>query len=1200
MRMLFSRLLSALKSSGFRWIAPLAALAVLIWFVGPGVKYADRALLAPVPNRIAAIALLVAVWCAAMMWKLVRQRREQAARDALAAAAAHSAGEAEAAAIRKSFHGAMQLLRSTWKGLELENLPHDCLPWFLVIGPQESGKSSLIAGSGLKFPLGHVIEDPADPSLPRYAVTDDGVLFDLPGAWLAQENESESESRAWPVFLDLLAEERPDQPLNGIVLCVDVLDLIRSDDARRAQVAAMLHGRLVEAAERLHVRFTVQVVLSKLDQLAGFTTFASDIGTAERRDPFGVAFSISVDGESAQWLDSFREQYAALMHDLNDEALDRLLAQRSFSERRDVYLFTRQIAALEPLLVQFLDTVLHTSRFSIPPLPRGVYFTSALQEGVPFNATLSRVARDYRMPSPVLPAYSQLSKRFFIERLFLDVIFREAGLAGGNRKVGEHRKLAFNAALTACGLAVLAVGSGLFAFSDDNRGRAQSILAMTFDFAGLADAAPPAAMSGPRQSEAGQSEIRQSEIAQSETAFLPGLNIMSVANDVFPDWEETGEWRRFAALYQGRRIGPEVREAYERYLRDRFMPRVADRVREEIIRLGQDRQARVGDERQDALRVYLLLGDLDKRRQLNNVRGDDGTGRRIILAWFARYWQQRFGGQAPIQDQLGKHLAYAIDTDRIAPPLDETLVERVQAALREIPREVRLYRALKALADRQALRGVSLREEIGASFDVVFGGNGAGQGTDAAGIPYFYTRRGFLEFFVPNNDALSIVAIEDAWVSGEREDVSYSQEDLGEFREKVRHRYVTDYINAWQAALDALDITAFRSLDDAVRVLSEINGPADPFGRLLGVIKRETEIYAAAAVEPQGEQLRTQITLDPNREQGLRIVRAFADLAAIVTANEGEKAYMEELMASVSALQAYVQAIAAARQSSRLLALERAEQRARLEGDDPIYLMRRIGAAQSQPLKRLFAQLADNSWRVVLAAARIDLQAVWQNGVYRSFNVDLASRYPFDEAAADEISLDQFQQFFGPGGQFDTFFEQHLRSFVDDQTGEAVLIDGQSLKVSKAFLEQIRTVRSIRDMFFNAQGVPTLRYTMEPVAMTGQLSRAVLNIEGQLIPFSHGPTRPISVIWPNALSGRQSFSKLVVVGGTPGSEEGYNGLWSSFRLFGQAQIGNIRPDSVDITLSIGNARVMYRMRMSTERNPFVQRPLASVRLPESL
>jgi len=75
--------------------------------------------------------------------------------------------------------------------------------------------------------------------------------------------------------------------------------------------------------------------------------------------------------------------------------------------------------------------------------------------------------------------------------------------------------------------------------------------------------------------------------------------------------------------------------------------------------------------------------------------------------------------------------------------------------------------------------------------------------------------------------------------------------------------------------------------------------------------------------------------------------------------------------------------------------------------------------------------------------------------------------------------------------------------------------------------------------------------------MSGSISRSVLNIEGQLVTYSHGPSRLISILWPNALSSKQDVSQISMSRSGGFGSMTYTGLWSSFRLFDRSEIAAV-------------------------------------------
>ncbi len=68
-------------------------------------------------------------------------------------------------------------------------------------------------------------------------------------------------------------------------------------------------------------------------------------------------------------------------------------------QRAESYLFPQEFAALRPLLSQYLEQVFATSSFETRFTPRGIYFTSGTQEGLPFDRVMGELNRYLQLPT---------------------------------------------------------------------------------------------------------------------------------------------------------------------------------------------------------------------------------------------------------------------------------------------------------------------------------------------------------------------------------------------------------------------------------------------------------------------------------------------------------------------------------------------------------------------------------------------------------------------------------------------------------------------------------------------------------------------------------------------------------------------------------------------------------------------------------
>lgn len=100
-------------------------------------------------------------------------------------------------------------------------------------------------------------------------------------------------SRLWQSLLSWLIEQRQRQPLNGIILTVDLHQMMTANKAQRETYVADIHQRLQEIRLSLHSQVPLYVVFTKMDLLYGFEAMYQSLDKAEREAVLGVTFSLN-------------------------------------------------------------------------------------------------------------------------------------------------------------------------------------------------------------------------------------------------------------------------------------------------------------------------------------------------------------------------------------------------------------------------------------------------------------------------------------------------------------------------------------------------------------------------------------------------------------------------------------------------------------------------------------------------------------------------------------------------------------------------------------------------------------------------------------------------------------------------------------------------------------------------------------------
>ena len=1172
--------------------------AVLIWVWGQRLSFRGispfgnedvRVLVALALLIIGSILLLIAIIRAIFAWVAARRaEREKPVREP-------TEEELEIAALDRAFDKATDVISRRWTGAGRGIYG---LPWYLVIGPSQSGKSSLIEHSDLRFPIDHEITAQLQTLGPSKAVDmldwrvagNEAVMLDTRGIYFDRERSEDPVRNAlWNRLLHNIRKKRPRRPINGVIVVVDFLEFSSMTHMEREELSAALRRDIGMLIEALGTRMTIHVLFAKLDLAGGFPDYFEAISGSEREALFGFHFTYE-GRHTADWRDQFAQQYTQFTENLALQLKRRVYTLKNTTSRQEAFSLYRTFLGLEEPLKAFLNDTLSADRFTTPPLVRGVYFASSRQENVPRNVFLERVGARYALTPPLYGTSQAASYPYFSINILKKAVFPEAGLAGNNIK--QERRYRNRAVWAAVIGAVVFIAGGAYWMDryGYNLGRANDVLALTSTFTDPVEDGATVDATG--------------------ATLLEPLDTIRAATFTFGEYRDVGAVAAQVSLYQGDRIGPIVDTAYRSVLNTRFGPLLTEGIERELRNVcpkGSDREL-------ELLRVYRMMGELD------------GRDTAVVDGYFAVLWQRNFEANADTQNRLQSHLDHMLSSDPVAYDIDDLLISQAQGNLGGVAPFQRVYSTLRALGQQQLPDGIEFRTSAGTAFDIVYEPDPeiarqsaaiAARNTDANDpcgiqtdtvaerevfeVPRIFTRQEYFDFFIPQNQSISRVAADDLWVLGQFDETEYSEEDYAQIQENLREIYVDDYIRTWRTALNEMRVRPFDDIRDAVSSLRALSGPNNPIRRVAELVRDHTIIYDQETVEvDENGATITDLDFDPDRAAALRINGSFVEIHRMLDdSTEGGATNIDEIQEALIALDSYVRGIAdAPRPNAR--ALELAIQRAQLQGEDPIFRLQRIAERAPAPFNDHLESIANESWRVIMSAATEEINRLWHEDTYGEYLRLIAGKYPFDRASETDLPLDDFILFFAPGGILDTFYNEQLLTFVDERTGEARVIDGQTLDVDPTFTRQLRSAIEITRTLFDANGEVYVEFTVAPVSLNNNLSRAVLNFEGQLINSSHRASQPITVAWPNILSGpvssRVDLSALSRQGRSVGLQ--WDGPWSWLRLYDAAGRSNLTNNSVDITFANANGQAAtFRIRAESSVNLFFNSPLTGFELP---
>ena len=323
------------------------------------------------------------------------------------------------------------------------------LPWFVVVGESGSGKTEAIRNSDIGFPekLQDYWQGSGGTLSMHWWFTNRAVILDTAGRLFVQDGQSATKKdNQWSEFLQMLRKNRPECPINGLVLVIPSTSLIPLADPTAEQESLMaidsragqISKQLEVLQKELSIRFPVYLLITKTDRIIGFREFFSDVDKPEERhqmlgwsnpnklqDKFDPA---SITSHIKKTAERFRKRRMALIKDpvpTNGEG-------KRVDQVDGLYAFPNAFEDLAPKLERYLRHIFSTNEWSAnPPFLRGLYFSSALQEGTVLDESIASAlglsVEEYENRQSRGLTLAK-NKSYFLRDLFNDKIFSEKGL----------------------------------------------------------------------------------------------------------------------------------------------------------------------------------------------------------------------------------------------------------------------------------------------------------------------------------------------------------------------------------------------------------------------------------------------------------------------------------------------------------------------------------------------------------------------------------------------------------------------------------------------------------------------------------------------------------------------------------------------------------------------------------------------------
>lgn len=1167
------------------WVLALFLFLLLIlfvWLAGPQIAVAGKVILESVVARLVATIILVFCWGLFVLIHYGRRRKREMADP-------EKAMEIEKGEVNKAkFKEELDYIKSKFKAAIRIVTKHNfygpksrsryALPWYLLIGTTNCGKTSLVLNGGLKFPL----NEQSDRHLYKLKPTEkvevlygnEAVFIDTPGSYSESHRDS-FPHQLWANLLKRLFKVRPARPLNGIIVCVSMRDMMDSDTARREHLARTIRTRLSEVLKQLRSHVPVYLVFTKCDAVPGFAQFFTHLQRHEREQIFGCL----TQGDFMQ-AGSIRTELKDLMQTLNAQIISKIHQERDLQSRGEMFQFPQELATLGSCLEDFVAETFGPSRYHRPVMFRGFFFTSALSAHDILTSMLPEGELQYQ--TGFQPSMgSEMAKGFFILNLLQNCIIPEARLAGEDKeRVWGLRFRRYGMQLAAAGLFLFAAAFMGVSFSN-NYTNVEALNAAYLDFTGEQKKLP--------------------SILDAKDA-LPELAKIEHATMIYePD--EDSDITYGLGLYRGNIFDKTTNAAYLGTLNSRFIPAIRSAAERKI-----DASLDNVSELKPSLRAYLMLcqpSNIDKKF-LNN--------------WLDRQWSEQYLGNADIQTDMRHHMDYLLANGIIPVEPNADIVERARKALLKIPLAELAYQQMKEESDESGKAPFTFRAAIGESpFD-----------GDTYAIPALYTRSGYEEYLIKRCPDIIRGLTDDGWIFGSNP-ILLSALDMDKVHKDVRAMYFRDYIQYWSKAVQNLSVRTPGTLTDAQKLAEQMTGGISPVVLAIREVKNNTTfvientdpslLEGALAAEAQRKAQQTVA-----RRTGARVGQALVGTAAQSVEEMRQRAAEEAMKDALAVNQYFVPLMSlldadgnpqpslraahdamtsAGEYFGKLATSDNIDQRvlsALLEiADEKDATLRGLERASEKlptPVRSWYATTASGGLRHMLVIGASSINKAYQDKVISVYNRGMRGRYPFDPSSDRDVNLDEFATFFRAGGTLDSFHDTYLQPFVT-RTGQMRSIMGRTLPVSSQAVVQLNRANRVQDAFFMSGRELGINFLLEPHALDTQLKQVNLINAGKTVSYWHGPVDGSSFTWPEERGvSSQGILETVDLNGIT-TRHSVRGDWALFRLFKGATIKRQSGNTCLLEVQQNGKWSQFLVQFRNKANPF-DPSVCSFILPESL
>lgn len=952
-----------------------------------------------------------------------------------------------------------------------------------------------------------------------------------------------------------LLKKRPRQAVNGMIVGVSVRELLANDSGAIANKGKKDRNLIRQFNQAFGLNIPLYSIFTHMSELRDFCEIFSTLDERQRDQAFGALVPDVAQLEfDKTWFD---ESFDRLQKNISDSLSNALKSQLNTDYRDAIVAGTFQFSILKSTIENYFNSLFVDHQFEGKALYfRGYFFANAGGEARPIDPLTMMQASDL--------GYEQLAKQelvkknlsLFGKKLMRSILVKEAPIVG----VQSRREFTYR-------LTRIFVTGGLLLFFAGFLWTLKS----SFDFQQAID-----------QKALVQLDRYEDNLASNdaiEDDLSSPIFSLSEIRDIYLLYRVEKPWFMFAWLPDSS-IQVEVDKAYFKELEEVLLVRMRDYLLKDLF-------------------VYNKLGDKVKTLELFNLQQilynpvrDDSE---VLVDYYVSALKEEGEGDTVILERF-KELAHDLLATTAIPQQDnQELVDLVKTSLSTEDVSELLYQHI--LQEERYAQRIDLREKLGQSYLKVFKFK---SDFNQYLVPFLFTRDGFQELMSSTGFELA----DDAIKGYEGVMGRVSEAELSRINRQLRQHYVDDYINFWQSFISNIEWVNTTTWADSKQQLALASDPIfSPLVRLYSLIASNTSVSTVFTPKTPPKEGDEAAVADKPSELVSKVANAielpFVSYQKLTELDDAGQSRLEIALTQMTNTLNWVI------QSDDSQSRERffLEQVSKVDTISPIAQMDTLSHSYTDPvipsmlkgISTLFNQLA-------LTDIRSLINSDWAE-VSNFYKTKMVNKYPYQKTSKADVSLKDFQDFYGPEGKVESFVKVYGKYFKQGSDGRMMMrsfLSSRHLILNSSYATAVDKVNKVRAVFFQENEVQ-VPFLVKAQSMTPTLTEFTIRDDGLLFSYRNGPTLWQNLTWP--MLDNQSFNLDLQMKNVDGivNRQRFEGFWNWFRLADSLD-GSLITGTQDVSLlySDKDNQVRFILRVENGVNPFTANYFVGTRIPVTL